>query len=1394
MAGGAQDEEEWFRHTSLNKVKLSTSAWIFNNAEFEVLSTLLGPFTVDICASANNAKVPRFFTRANSCLAHDLSGETIWCNPPWKLIGPVLEHYLKCKALAPETTSAVFVLPGYNAAWVDKVAGMHLVRSYPAGVQLFSIADSEGNRYSIGPTPWPVNVYWDPREGDTRLVKPTLGCIPSKDPGIIRNLRSLEMARKCHALVEEDLEWKDPTDHPIARSIQLCMASVSRKTLCGVPPYVLNGEVDGFPARLMLDDGADHNFISQEFVTKHKLQVTPLEGLDTVAYDGHSSACPGVVQNLRLSLGPFNYMLDAFVAPLGRYDIFLGTPWHKEADPVVSHRQRCITLSGQGTDAVTLSFLSENQTSSARVGLIAYTELSQLQQEGCQVFVGVVRLTTSSSEVDTFVGAIEAVSSLPTRPVLLEFKVVFDPAGKPQYQDIKMKIALVENAEPPKHGVRRMSGPELEEIKAQLQDHLEKGWIRPSSSDFGAPVLFVRKKDGSLRMCIDYRSLNKLTVKDRYPLPHLEELLDRLHGAKVFSKIDLQSGYHQVMIEEGDIHKTAFRTRYGQYEFTVIPFGLTNAPSVFMRIMNKIFAEYLDDFIVVFIDDILIYSRTMEEHLFHLRKALEVLRKHGFRAKLKKCQFGLPQVEFLGHEISEAGLSLPRSSAQAILEWPAPTNIEGVRTFLGFLNWVKKYIPRHAESALPISNLLSSASPWTWGPDQDAAFQDLKHKLITSPVLKWPDILKPFILITDASDHTISGILCQLDQDGDPQPCAYDSFKLKAAQLSWTVGEKEMFAGIRCMQLWRCYLLNMEFQWWTDHDNLRYWSTKAELSPRLIRWLDKLAEYKFEVLHIPGKSNPADALTRVSEDPEYKSQVARRQQLAARLGFPENVSSGSLHPPSLTSCAMKLRGEIQVGGEYLDRVRRAYATDPWFAEPDNVQDLHLENGLWYKAGKLCIPEGPTRMHLLREAHDSPTGGHWGRNKTMSYLRNHFFWPGLAKDVLEYVKTCHHCQINKARNHKIFGDPSPLGVPQGRWEEVSMDYMGGLPKSRSLGYDHVLVFVDRLSKMMHVVPVTSTVTAQETAELFLNHVARYHGLPKKIISDRDARFLSEFWKQLFDGFGTSLGLSTAYHPETDGQTEIYNRTLLRYLRTYSAKEGRDWPKWLWLAEFAYNHAVQASTGFSPFQLMYGENPCTPLERMLPTVHKSPQVKQLLDKLRQTLETARSTLQAAQDSQAQQLAQRRTPPPALTVGMQVALSTEHLKLPGKTVRKLREKWIGPVPITRVLANGNAVELNLPPRWKVSKSWNVKYVKPYNTSSRFPRDEIAQPPSMMVNNEEHWEVESILDSRTRRVGNRNIQEFLVKWLGWGTEHNDWLPKSELSSCKALLTQFLRQNPSQS
>ena len=1393
MAGGAQEGEEWFKHVSITKVKLSTSAWIFNTAEFEVLSELMGPFTVDICASANNAMVPRFFTRANSCLACDLSGETIWCNPPWKLIGPVLEHYLKCKASAHETTSAVFVLPGYNAAWVDKVSHMTLVRSYPAGVQLFSIADAEGNRYSIGPTPWPVNVYWDPCKGESRLVKPILSCTPRRDPGIVRNLRSLEMARKCNALVDQDLEWKGPTGVTgIAQSLQLCLARVSRKTLCGVPPYVLSGEVDGHPARLLLDNAADHNFISQEFVTLHSLQVTSLEGLDTVAYDGHSTECPGVVQDLRVSLGPCTYKIDAFVAPLGSYDVFLGTPWLQEADPAIGHRTRCITLSQAGQDPVTLSFLSDQQTSSARVGMISYTELSQLQQEGCPVFVGVVRMTTLTPGADNLVGVLETVSSPPIRPTLQEFSDVFAPVGRPEYQEDKLPINLVENAKPPKHGVRRMSAPELAEIKAQLQDHLEKGWIRPSSSEFGAPVLFVRKKDGSLRMCIDYRSLNNLTVKDRYPLPHLEELLDRVIGAKVFSKIDLQSGYHQVMVEEGDIHKTAFRTRYGQYEFTVVPFGLSNAPSVFMRIMNKIFAEYLDKFVVVFIDDILVYSTDMREHIQHVRLALEVLRKHRFKAKLSKCQFALPEVEFLGHGISSRGLTVPQSTATTIGDWPTPQNLEGVRTFLGFLNWVKKYIPRHAEIALPISNLLSSNTPWHWGPEQDSAFFKLKHSLVSAPVLKWPDINQPFILITDASDHTVSGILCQRDTDGDPQPCAYASYKLKANELTWTVGEKEMYAGIRCMELWRCYLLSQEFEWWTDHDNLRYWSTKADLSPRLIRWLDRLAEYKFLVLHIPGKSNPADALTRVAQDLEYKTQVSRRQQLAARLGFSEQVPSGEPNPLPLCLNATKLRGEIQVGGDYLDRVRREYASDPWFANQDNTSELRLENGLWYKAGKLCIPEGPSRMRLLREAHDSPTGGHWGRNKTLSYLRSHFYWPGLSSDVLDYVKTCHHCQINKARNHKIFGDPSPLGVPQGRWEEVSLDYLGGLPKS-SLGYTHVLLFVDRLSKMMHAVPVTNSVTAQETADLFLNHVARYHGIPRKVVSDRDPRFLSEFWKQLFDGFGTTLGMSTAYHPETDGQTEIYNRTLLRYLRTYAAKEGKAWPKWLWLAEFAYNHAVQASSGYSPFQLMYGENPCTPLERMLPTAHKSPEVKTLLDKLQKTLTSARANLLAAQDSQAKQIATRRTSPPELKEGMQVALSAEHLKLPGKTVRKLKEKWIGPVPITRVLAGGNAVELQLPPRWKVSKSWNVKYIKPYNSSSKFPREEVAQPPSMMVNNEEHWEVETILDSRTRKAGSKKIEEFLVKWLGWGTEHNEWVPKSELTHAKSVLSKYLASQKGQ-
>jgi hypothetical protein len=689
---------------------------------------------------------------------------------------------------------------------------------------------------------------------------------------------------------------------------------------------------------------------------------------------------------------------------------------------------------------------------------------------------------------------------------------------------------------------------------------------------------------------------------------------------------------------------------------------------------------------------------------------------------------------------------------------------------------------------MPLTDLLSPKKKWDWGPRQEESFSQLKQLLSQAPVLAFPDVRRPFILVTDASDHTAGGILCQGDPAEDLRPCAYDSVKFRDHQLNWTVGEKEMYAGLRCMKVWRCYLLGQPFVWWTDHDNLRYWETKAELSQRMIRWLAALAEYDFKVEHIPGKSNPADALTRATNDPSYKEAVARRRQLKARWGHPDPED-----PLDVEVAVVELqrsRGELKLGEEFLDEVKQAYEVDPWYQVEGNAKDLELQNGLWYKEGNLCIPQGPIRAAVLREAHDSPTGGHWGKQKTLLYLGRHFYWPGMVQDVKDYVRSCYLCQISKPRNRKVCGDPQPLGVPVDRWDEWTMDFMGGLPKSRTLGYDYVVVFVCRLSKLMKVFPCHKTITAKDTADLYLREMVKLFGVPSRVISDRDSKFMAAFWKTLMAGLGTKLSFSTQYHPESDGQTERYNRTLQEFLRRYIRKEGPQWVRWLWVAEFSYNNATQESIGCSPFELTYGGNPKAPLDAAVPPLRGQADATQLLKQLEDRLKLAKATLQAAQDEQAKHLARRRDPTPAYKPGDLVALSTEKLSLPGNRTRKFEDRWVGPLKVKEVRAHGNALVLELPELWKAGDCWNIKYIKPFVVSAKFPRDEVAQPPAMMVDGEEQWEVEQIQDARVTGPGGKEKTQYLVKYKGWGPEHNQWLREEDLSFAPEILDSYIKDH----
>ena len=445
-------------------------------------------------------------------------------------------------------------------------------------------------------------------------------------------------------------------------------------------------------------------------------------------------------------------------------------------------------------------------------------------------------------------------------PVVCDFAEVFpdELPGLPPIREVEYKIELLPGATPVAKAPYRLAPSEIREVMTQIQDLLDRGFIRPSSSPWGAPVLFVKKKDGSMRMCIDYRELNKRTVKNRYPLPRIDDLFDQLQGASFFSKIDLRSGYHQVRVAEADIDKTAFRTRYGHYEFLVMPFGLTNAPAIFMDLMNRVCRPFLDKFVIVFIDDILIYSKTEEEHREHLRSVLELLKKEELYAKFSKCEFWLREVQFLGHIICQDGIKVDPANIEAVMKWKSPRNPTEIKSFLGLAGYYRRFIKDFSKIAGPLTKLTRKDVVYKWGDEQEKAFQRLKELLCQAPILALPEGTEDFIVYCDAS---FSGLGCVLMQR--ERVIAYASRQLKTHEKNYPVHDLEFAAVIFALKIWRHYLYGTHCIICTDHKSLQYIFSQKDMNMRQRRWQELLKDYDCEIRYHPGKANVvADALSR----------------------------------------------------------------------------------------------------------------------------------------------------------------------------------------------------------------------------------------------------------------------------------------------------------------------------------------------------------------------------------------------------------------------------------------------------------------------------------------------------------------------------------------------------
>ena len=817
------------------------------------------------------------------------------------------------------------------------------------------------------------------------------------------------------------------------------------------------------------------------------------------------------------------------------------------------------------------------------------------------------------------------------------------------------RIDLEPGTRPMRSMPYRQGPARREMVREQVDAMLRAGVIEPATSEWASPVVLVPKKDNSLRFCVDYRSLNGKTIADTYPLPRMDDCIDSLGDAAIFTTLDCNSGYWQIPIAEEDRDKTTFTSFLGTFRYLRMPFGLKNAPATFQRALDIILSGVRWQICLVYLDDVIVFSRGMKEHIAHLDQVLTLLRAAGVSLKLKKCQFFQSRVDYLGHVISPGKLSMATESSAAFAECKFPRTLTQVRSFLGACNVYRRFVKDFSKIAKPLTDMTrKDAKPDYANPTeaQLTAFETLKARLVSPPILSLPRHGRPYLLDTDASAYQLGCALLQEQEDGEWSPVGYWSYSLNDAERNYSATERECYAVVWAITSLRPYIEGTRFTVRTDHDALRWLMTLTESSGRLTRWRLRLAEFDFVVQYRPGRVHQVpDALSRL-ERPRDSAQTAvdddvpafedatnpllaitraRSRSAAPNSPSPTNATNPPNSTPAGENTAELLDDDLLDDVEDVDPfdISRINPTD----EPTNLTDIapadlpaplttaeildaqrnddfcqtvlsrqdprkdaaffeDPEDGLLkrrHPADKTLIQivvPSALRPRLCTLAHHAVLAGHPGQNRMFYTLRETYYWPHMAADVAATVRNCRHCARNRLRlrRHmnrlKLFPATRPL-------ESVAIDILGPLPRTKS-GKRFLLVITDRYTKLTQVAALRS-ITAYHVAVAFCETWVFKYGPPATLLSDNGKQFTSRFFQSVCQLLGLSNVFVSAYHPQANGQTERYNRTILAMLRNYINDNQDDWDRYASAVTYAYNNHVHRSTRTTPFNLVLSRPP-------------------------------------------------------------------------------------------------------------------------------------------------------------------------------------------------------------